>query len=56
MQPKRRPSATISSRGRRDPRSRLGIESLEGRALLSLTPIDFAATITSPPVAMGGAL
>ena len=33
---------------------RLQIEPLEGRALLSLTPIDFTATITSQPVVMNG--
>ena len=35
---------------------RLHVETLEGRALLSLTPIDFGATITTSPVAMNGAL
>ena len=42
-------SISTSNRGRKSLRTRLGVESLEGRALLTLTPIDFGATITSPP-------
>jgi hypothetical protein len=33
---------------------RLRVEDLEGRALLSLTAINFAATVTSTPVAIHG--
>src|SRR3954469_23197240 len=32
------------------------LESLEGRSLLTLLPVDFAATITAPPVAYKGQL
>src|SRR4051794_25742341 len=50
----RRPSAPRSRRSKAG--SRFRVEALEGRALMSTTPIDFGATITSPPVAMNGAL
>ena len=52
--PKRWSSTTAASGRRRC--FRLQVEPLEGRALLSLTPIDFAATITSQPVVMNGTL
>src|SRR4029077_8629580 len=41
---------------KRRPGFRLGLESLEGRALMAATPIDFAATLTQAPVAMNGAM
>src|SRR4051794_4042101 len=52
---RRRRSSSSAARGRKSS-FRLQVEPLEGRALLSLTPIDFGATITSTPVAMNGAL
>ena len=57
-QPRRRPSTSIANRARKSFRSRPGVEPLEGRALLTVTvtPIDFPATVTSAPVAMNGVL
>ncbi len=52
---RRRRSSSSSARTRKS-RFRVRVELLESRALLSLTPIDFGATITSSPVAMNGAL
>ena len=51
----RRRSSSLAA-PRRKSSVRLHVESLEGRTLLSLTPIDFGASITSTPVAMNGAL
>src|SRR5690348_2112667 len=45
------PRARRSRSGRRSQ-----IEGLEERALLSLTAINFGATVASPPVAVGGKL
>src|SRR5262249_9311583 len=47
---KRRSSARTASR--RKASFRLHIEDLEGRALMSTVPINFSATIKSPPVVM----
>ena len=53
----RRPSVSSRGRARKDCRSRLRLEPLEGRDLLTaVAPVDFGATITSPPVAMNGDL
>src|SRR5258707_879639 len=52
--PERQPAA--SSPRRRPTRRRLHLEALEGRDLMTALPVDFGATITSPPVAMNGAL
>src|SRR3954471_7153210 len=53
----RRSSVSSRGRARKDSRSRLRLEPLEGRDLLTaVAPVDFGATITSPPVAMNGAL
>src|SRR4051812_32874815 len=54
QQLRRRRSASALGHGRRNSRSRFQVEPLEGRTLLTLTPIDFGASITSMPVAMNG--
>ncbi len=46
----------ISQARRRRPGRQLQIEGLEGRTMLSLTAINFGATVTSAPVAIGGEL
>src|SRR4051794_11423610 len=53
---RRRSNALIGNQVRKKPRIRPDVELLEGRALLSVTPIDFGATVTSQPVAMNGAI
>src|SRR4051794_25735772 len=57
-QPRRRTSTPIANRARKSFRSRPGVETLEGRALLTMTvtPIDFPATVSTAPVAMNGVL
>src|SRR5947209_8369307 len=52
---RRRRSSSSAARTRKSS-IRLRVELLESRALLSLTPIDFGATLASSPVAMNGAL
>jgi ELWxxDGT repeat protein len=49
----RRRHCSSAARGEKS-RLRVQVEPLEGRALLSLTPIDFAGTVTGTPVAVGG--
>ena len=50
-------SSRPTSRTRRPlSRCQLQVETLESRALMSLTAINFNATITSTPVAMNGVL
>src|SRR5947209_2326229 len=46
----------IGGPSRQKPRIRPTLEPLEGRSLLTVVPIDFGATMTSPPVAMSGVL
>src|SRR5207244_3151648 len=55
-QPRRRPSTPAANRPRKSSRSRPAVEPLEARALLSVTPVDFPAAVTSAPVAMNGVL
>src|SRR6516164_3533609 len=54
FQKSRRTRYVVAQRRRRKPQ--FVVEPLEGRALLTLIPIDFGATITGPTVAMNGAL
>src|SRR4051794_27527169 len=51
----RRRSSFCTAHGRKS-RFRLHVESLEGRTLLSLAPIDFGATVASTPVAVNGTI
>ncbi|MHB1561358.1 MAG: hypothetical protein ACYC61_28255, partial [Isosphaeraceae bacterium] len=52
----RRRSVTKVGSRRRKPRARVQVESLERKTLLTTIPIDFGATVASPPVAIGGNL
>src|SRR5262249_12819330 len=54
FQKSRRTRYVVAQRRRRKPQ--FVVEPLEGRALLTLIPVDFGATITGPTVAMNGAL
>ena len=51
-----RPSAAKAQSRRRKTRVRPRLEDLEGKTLLTAIPINFGATVTSAPVAVGGEL
>ncbi len=53
---RRRPSAQTPSTRRRKTQVRPRIEDLEGKILLTAIPINFGATVTSAPVAIGSEL
>ena len=52
----RRSSATTAPSRRKRTGVRLQVEDLEGKILLTAIPINFGATVTSAPVAIGGEL